>query len=292
MNMTDRIVQIESPCRLSARDEQLVVMGVDGEERTVPFEDLSFLLVDNPGATFTAAVVDGVTRYGAVMAVCDASHCPASITMPLHANTVQTERFRLQLSLGMEEKDAIWDDIVRSKIRNQAALLDSLSLGGGDVVRGLAEGDGPSVREGAAADVYWRRLFGKRFRRDRFGAGPNPLLNYGYAVLRSATVKALLCAGLHPCFSLHHRNRYDDFPLADDVMEPFRVFVDREVYRLWGDGVLTTDKVAKEMLVAVLLSEVRSGGRVLQLANALAQTASSLVTRMRNEEVLVLPEIC
>lgn len=175
---------------------------------------------------------------------------------------------------------------------NQAAVLDCLSLDGGDEIRKLAKGEGVASREGVTADLYWKRLFGKDFRRDRFGAGPNPLLNYGYAVLRAETVKALLCAGLHPSFGLHHRNRYDAYVLADDVMEPFRPFVDMEVYKLWTEGKRKTDKDVKGKLIALLLSDVKSGGRTIQLRNAVSQMASSLVKRLEKEESLVLPSLC
>lgn len=290
--MTDRIVLIESACSLSVRDEQLVVDSKTDGERTIPLEDLSFLLIDCREVTFTAPVVDGVTRYGAVVAVCDGAHVPSCIVMPLHGNVVQTERLRLQASLPEGRKDAVWEDIVRTKIRNQADLLDFLSLSGGEYVRRKAEGSGVSGREGVAADIYWKRLFGDGFRRDRFGSGPNPLLNYGYAVLRAAAVRSLLCAGLHPSIGLYHKGRYDDFPLADDVMEPFRVFVDREVYEMWREGVRQTDKEARRRLVSILHSDVRSGERTVRLDHALSSAASSLLAGMRDGEALVLPRLC
>lgn len=290
--MTERIVRIESACSLSLRDEQLVLSYATGEEKTVPLEDLSLLLVDSREVTFTVPAMEAVSRYGALAVLCDASSAPSAIVTPLHANVRQTRRYGQQMRLTDEEKDAIWEEVVRAKIRNQAAALDYLSLDGGDDVRRFADGDGVAEREGVAADVYWKRLFGRDFRRDRFGSGPNALLNYGYAVLRNETVKALLCAGLHPCFGLHHSNQYDDFVLADDVMEPFRVFVDVEVYRMWTEGKRATDRDVRRRLVGVLLSGVKSGGRTVQLRHGLAETAASLVARIDGASAVTFPSLC
>ena len=290
--MTERIIRIESACSLSLRDEQLVFSYPSGEENTVPLEDLSLLLIDSREVSFTVPAMEAVTRYGGIAVMCDASCSPSALVTPLHANVRQTLRYKQQTEVTEEERDAIWDDVVTAKILTQAAALDYLSIAGGDEIRRLAEGGGVAGREGIAADIYWKRLFGKDFRRDRFGDGPNPFLNYGYAVLRAETVKALLCAGLHPSFGLHHTNRYDAYVLADDMMEPFRPFVDVEVYKLWAEGKRKTDKEAKERLVALLLSDIKSGRRTIQLRNAVSQMASSLVKRIEDEGQLALPSLC
>ena len=165
--------------------------------------------------------------------------------------------------------------------------LDSSPLLG--LARKVEPGD-VSNREGAAAAAYFMQLFGSDFRRDRHGLHPNPMLNYGYTVLRAATTRALLCCGLLPYLGLHHRGRGDAFPLSDDMMEPFRPFVDLAVYRLWSEGCRETDRDVRARLAAVMLEPAGERGRLCDAV----MDAASLLRRCLEDgtDTLIFPTPC
>lgn len=177
--------------------------------------------------------------------------------MNLESNTIQGERYRAQIDASEPLRKNLWKQTVEAKIANQAYLLNKLGKDG-SILRPLYEnvksGDADN-REGIAAKMYWPTLFGDGFIRSREGATPNHLLNYGYSILRAATARALMGAGLLPSFGIFHRNRYNAFPLADDIMEPFRPYVDEAVYKLYSDGATELDKAAKAALLHLLFCD-------------------------------------
>ena len=293
--MTNRTITITSACKVSTRNEQIVILLPSGEEETVPAEDIACLMIESQEATISIPAINKLTDYNAAVVICDGKHSPNSMLLTLHANSVQTERFARQLKMDDITKDELWKQIVQAKISNQADTLYLLSKNGDNIAKltnNVLSGDTSNV-EGHASRLYWRELFGKDFRRDRFGDGPNPVLNYGYTILRSATTRALMCAGLYPCFGLHHRNRYDDFCLADDIMEPYRVFVDLEVFKMWCEGKRYTDKEVKQRLQSILYCETVMGKSHKQMISALTDTCSSLVNAIEDKSSKILfPQIC
>lgn len=293
--MTDRFIVIESPAKITTRDEQLSILLPDGEERTVPLEDMDSLLVDNAEATVTVPVICKLSAYGIPTVFCDGNHFPSTVTLSLHGNCIQEERFSLQMAAPEERLKELWAQTVEAKIRNQADLLDMLSLDGGPV-RALADDVLPgdeTNREAAAARLYWKVIFGPDFRRERFGDGPNPLLNYGYTILRSVTARATASAGLYPHKGIHHRNRYDDCCLADDLMEPFRPFVDLKVYELWNNGARKTDRDTRHELQKIPFIETELAGRMRTLANAVTDAVGSFVGCLKDTDAdLVFSRIC
>ncbi len=187
-----------------------------------------------------------------------------------------------------------WKQIITAKIANQKRVLDLCGLDGDILsphVRNVLSGD-TTNREGVAARLYWTEMFDEAFVRDREGDGINALLNYGYAILRAATIRALIGSGVSPAFGIFHRNRYNAFPLADDVMEPFRPFVDIVVYELWKQGQATINKKTKSQLLKVLTCDVLCGDVMRPLMLALSSTTASLSSYiLRKSQVLTLPQI-
>jgi CRISPR-associated protein Cas1 len=213
--------------------------------------------------------------------------------MTLDGNTTQQESYKYQVGASAPTKKNVWKQLIESKIRNQALLLRKLGKNG-DVLKqyymNVKSGDTDN-REGAAARDYWRRIFDEGFKREREGLPPNNLLNYGYTILRAAVARALIGSGLYPAFGVFHRNRYNAFPLADDVMEPYRPFVDEIVYHLYYDGAVSElDNQAKSKLLRVLFSDVKMGKVTRPLENALSLTTASLLRMYKGEtDKLSLP---
>jgi CRISPR-associated protein Cas1 len=229
--------------------------------------------------------------------LCDGCHNPAGLLLPLVGHTTQQERFEAQAAAGLPLKKRIWGQIVRSKVERQGAVL--LQAYGGDaglgaMSRRVRSGD-PGNSEALAAQRYWPRLFGDpAFRRRRDGAGPNALLNYGYAVLRAAVARAICASGLHPSLGLHHCNRYDPFCLADDLMEPFRPVVDTVVLSIVRERGAATpvDRESKIDILSVLSGRFDANGERRTLFDWLSCSAASLARIYSgSRENLDLPEL-
>ena len=148
-------------------------------------------------------------------------------------------------------------------------------------------------REGIAARIYWGQVFDDDFVRDQNeGDGLNAMLNYGYAILRAAMARAIVGSGLSLSYGLFHKNRYNAFPLADDLMEPFRPYVDIAVIELWKKGICELNKESKVGLLSVLTCDAVLDGVLRPLELGLTITTASLVKCLRGEaKKLILPVI-
>jgi CRISP-associated protein Cas1 len=236
--------------------------------------------VDHPAVTYTHAVFTALAEKGAAVVICGDAHLPSSMVMPIASNTVQTERFSAQIAAGAPLKKQLWRQAVAAKLAQQAAVLEAAS--GSDtglraMARRVRSGDEGNL-EALAAVRYWPRLFGRTFRRDREGEPPNNLLNYGYMAVRAAVARALCAAGLLPTLGIHHRNRYNAFCLADDLMEPYRPLVDWKVIELVRESVAPRilGREEKAHLLGLFDHSVRIDGRRTPLLLALHTTAASL----------------
>ena len=204
---------------------------------------------------------------------------PNAMLMNLDSNKTQGESFRSQIEASEPLKKNLWKQTVEAKIRNQAALLDKLGKDGSllkPYYSNVKSGDNEN-REGAAARIYWNELFGNNFVRTREGEAPNNLLNYGYTLLRAATARALMGSGLLPAIGIFHRNRYNAFPLADDIMEPYRPYVDEIVFNLYKNGANELTKDVKAEIVRLLFIDTHFGKITRPLEIALTSTSASLV---------------
>ena len=297
--MIKRIVEISrSGAKLSVRNGQLVVDSRDEEgARQIPCEDIGLLLVDHGAVVYTHGVFVELLKHGAGVVFCGGDHHPAGMLLPAAANSVQTERMRRQLSAKEPLKKQLWRQLVQAKIRHQAAVL-GIEHEQYKPLRGLAEkvrsGDKGNL-EAQASRRYWNGYLGElEFRRRVDGSPPNNLLNYGYAVVRAAVARALTGAGLLCSLGVHHHSKYNAFCLADDVMEPFRGFVDAKVADVWERdevGEDLTQELKAEML-NVLYEPVVVEGQKGPLMVSLHKTAASLVRCYAGEgKELALPKL-
>lgn len=277
-----------TPVSLSLKYNQMVIRYKDVEEViTRPIEDVGVVIVENQMVHFTVPLLNALADNNVAVIFCNAQCMPNTMLMPLESNAIQQEVYRLQTEASLPTKKRIWKDIIEHKIRNQAALLDLLGRDGNllkPYYMNVLSGDSDN-REGVAAKIYWQQMYGRSFNRSRNGESPNSWLNYGYAILRAAVARALLGSGLFPAFGLFHRNRYNAFPLADDVMEPYRPFVDYAVYRIFEcSPEACLDKETKQSLVRVLWADVKMKDQIRPLQVTLSMTTASLVRALKDKK--------
>lgn len=292
--MIKRILEIsDGPAYLSIADDQLVIKREGAELSRAPCEDIGILLVDNRAVTYSHSTLTRLLRHGAVVVLCGEDHLPAGLLLPIEGNALITQRFRAQVQAKLPLRKQLWRQIVRHKVRGQAANLPASHparlklMNLADEVR---SGD-PSNIEGQAGRVYWPALLGEDFRRDRDGLPPNNLLNYGYMVMRSALARAICAAGLHPAIGLHHHNRSNAFCLADDLVEVLRPRVDAAVLSLVRQDIMFLDKPAKAVLLNLLSHEIPVAGQSGPMMVNLHRIVASLVRCYEGTQTkLDLPE--
>lgn len=294
--MIKQTLMFTSPVSLSLKDQQIVITFKDNKDTvTRPIEDIGFVVIENPQVSISVPLLNELADNNVSVIFCDKKQMPRTMLMTLEGNTTQQESYKYQMEASAPMKKNVWKQLVECKIRNQALLLNTLGKNG-DTLKpyymNVKSGDTDN-REGAAAREYWSRIFYDGFKREREGEPPNNLLNYGYTILRAAVARALIGSGLYPAFGVFHRNRYNAFPLADDVMEPYRPFVDEIVYHLYYDGAVSElDSQSKGKLLRVLFSDVRMGKVTRPLENALSLTTASLLRMYKGEaDKLSLPMI-
>lgn len=284
--MTKQTLMFVNPVSLTLKYNQLVIRVKEREETvTRPIEDIAVVLIEHQASQISIPLLNALATQNVAVIICDDKAMPSAMLMPLETNNTQQETYRIQCEASQPTRKRIWRDIIESKIRNQAAMLQRAGKQA-DLLRpyysNVLSGDSDN-REGAAARIYWRELFGPAFVRSREGEPPNALLNYAYAILRAATARALMGSGLLPAFGLFHRNRYNAFPLADDIMEPYRPFVDDIVYMLHTNrGATTLDKDTKAALLRILFADVRMDNKTHPLEVALSLTTASLVRALKD----------
>lgn len=269
-----------TPVRLSLKNNQLVVSWKDCDETvTRPIEDLGCVVLENQMINITLPLLNELVKNNVAVILCDGKLMPTAMLQGLDANATQAESLKYQLAATEPMKKQAWKQIIESKIKNQAALLSSIGKSG-EVLKpfyiNVKSGDSDN-REGLAAREYWKILFGRTFRRERNGIPPNDLLNYGYSILRAATARALLGSGLLPNLGVFHKSRYNAFPLADDVMEPYRPYVDQIIFNLYREGITGFSKESKSAILRLLSCDVKIGKVQRPLQIALTITTASLV---------------
>lgn len=294
--MLKRTLVFMHPAALSMKDAQLVIKRreeLDGIT-TVPIEDIGVIIVDNPMVTLTIPLLNSLSEQNVAVIFCNQKGMPTSMLQNLDTNSTQGLTLRNQLSVPEPLKKRLWKQIVEAKIRNQSALLNHYDRDGNMLkpfYMNVKSGDADN-REGAAARIYWTRLFGPHFVRDRNQDGVNVLLNYGYTILRGAVARAIAGTGLFPAIGLYHRGRSNAFPLADDMMEPYRAFVDDIVFQLSLKGCDILNKDTKVELLKVLTFDTLFGKIRRPLMIGLSMTMSSLAKCYAKEtDKLVLPKI-
>ena len=287
--MIKRTLCFSNPAYLSMQNRQLIVRlekhGNESERQTatIPIEDIGMVLLDNPQITITHGLLAALLDNNASVITCDSHHMPVGLTLPLEGHTVQSERFQDQLSASQPLRKQLWQQTVQQKILNQATLLRELhGTETGNMTAWAAvirSGDSTNL-EGRAAAYYWTQLLPDipGFTRSRDGIYPNNFFNYGYAILRAVIARALVSSGLLPTLGIHHHNRYNAYCLADDIMEPYRPYIDRLVVQTLNQfpqtAEVTTD--IKRLLLTIPTLEVNISGQRSPLMVAASQTTASL----------------
>lgn len=290
--MLKRALFFSTPLDLTLRNNQLVVSTRQMPEvkNSVPIEDIGFVVLENQQINITLPLLNALSDNNVAVIICGSNFMPNSMLLNLDSNTTQGESYRVQVEASEPLKKGLWKQIVEAKIRNQAALLNKLGKDGDKLkpyYSNVKSGDSDN-REGIAAKIYWNELFGEDFIRNREGDSPNNLLNYGYTLLRAAVARALMGSGLFPAFGIFHRNRYNAFPLADDIMEPYRPFVDEIVFDLYANGERELTKQVKADLIHLLYTDTRFGKILRPLEVGLTFTTASLARCFAGEVKKIL----
>ena len=287
--MIRRTLEIASKAYLRAHFQQLIIQDDEGEH-TVPFEDIGFLILDNPQITCSQSVLRHCARENIALIVTDEKHLPASLLLPLDAHSTQCSIMHMQASTPEAVQHALWQQIIQAKIKAQKEVL-AWVLGEKENARlarlaktvSLAD---KSNHEAQASRIYFKSIFGEGFKREQRGSDDiNIILNYGYSLLRTACARALIGAGLHPAFGIHHHNQYNVFCLADDVMEPLRPLVDKTAIMLYREGRSNgLDRKTKTKLLEILGEPVMIKKREIPLMVALTMYSASLRTILKNHK--------
>jgi len=286
--MIKRTLCIENPCHLKCRNGQLVVSyeHVKGyetiPEKSAPIEDIGMLVLEHQQITISHYLLDKLAANNIAVVTCNETHHPSGMLLPLESNTLQSERFRAQIDATDPLKKQLWQQTVKVKISNQQAVFKNRGLPHGylgTLAQNVKSGDTDNS-EATAAAYYWANLFPPawQFFRHREGPPPNNLLNYGYAILRAGMARALAGAGLLPTLGIFHRNRYNAYCLADDIMEPYRPFCDA-IVRGIIDGTSAVDTLTRDLkvkLLALPAADVLIDGEKSPLMVAMQRTATSL----------------
>ena len=282
--MIKRTLYFGQAAYLSLRDGQLLVrLPAEEGSRSIPIEDIGVLILDHQQISITHGLMNALEAHKCALITCSASHMPSGLFLPLDAHSLQSERFRAQIEATLPLKKQLWQQTVRMKIQNQARVLEEVyahpQANMLAWVKQVRSGD-PDNLEARAAAYYWANLFPSlpKFTREREEAAPNALLNYGYALLRAVVARSLVSVGLLPTLGIHHHNRYNAYCLADDIMEPYRPYVDKfvqEIYEREYPESLTKD--IKHRLLTIMEQDVVIDGITHPLSIATSLTASSLV---------------
>lgn len=298
--MIKKTLYFGNPAYLSLRMGQMVIKLPEVEsnellpeimkkqaEITKPIEDIGVVVLDNRRITITQGLLEALLENNCAVITCDNHSLPVGLMLPLYGNSTQNERFRFQLDASQPLRKQLWQQTIKAKIENQAAVLSACS---GMPIKNMKRwadyvrsGDPDNV-EGHAAAYYWRYFFNnitglENFTRNREGMAPNNLLNYGYAILRAVVARALVTSGLLPTLGIHHHNRYNAYCLADDIMEPYRPYVDELVFAIvkeQGVDNLQLTTTLKAQLLSIPTLDVVIGGKRSPLMVAATQTTASL----------------
>ena len=308
--MIKRTLYFGNPAYLSLKDCQMVIrmpeiVKADLPElfetkttKTIPVEDIGIVVLDNKQITITHGLMEALLENNCALITCDSSRLPVGLMLPLCGHTTQNERFRYQLESSLPLRKQLWQQTIQAKIKNQAKVLQTQGCTTNNMLvwaEKVKSGDSENL-EARAAAYYWKNVFPflEKFYRDRNGMPPNNLLNYGYAILRAIIARALVSSGLLPTLGIHHHNRYNAYCLADDIMEPYRPYVDKLVIDiiLSGEDYTKLSKAVKSKLLSIPVLDVIIDGVRKPLMIAASSTTASLAKCFEGEiRKIVYPEL-
>lgn len=283
--MIKRTLYFGNPCYLSKKDMQLLIGFPEKECKpaaTVPIEDIGILILDSPHITLTHALVAELNENNVAIISCDAKHLPFGLMLPMFSHHAFTEKMYQQLESSLPLRKNLWQQTIIAKISNQAAMLRSVGVNDAKLkyYEQMVRSGDPQNVEGRAAAYYWENLFGKQaaFTRQREGDAVNALLNYGYAILLAIVARSLVASGLLPALGIHHRNKYNPWCLASDIMEPYRPYVDKVVYHIAEQepDIEELTPELKRKLLQIPVIDITIGGNTSPLLVGVQRTTASL----------------
>lgn len=295
--MIKRTLFFGNPAYLSTKNKQLVVTYPDDTpSKSVPIEDIGAIVLEHPQITISNRLLEKLTYNNAAIIHCNEQHLPVGMVLPLDGHTNQNERFRAQINASEPLKKNLWQQTIQAKITNQASVLAERGIEVKNMyywAKSVTSGDKQN-HEARAAAYYWKTIFDRpEFTRGRYSMPPNNLLNYGYAILRAVCARALVSSGLLPTLGIHHSNKYNAYCLADDIMEPYRPFVDFLVCYIIDnyDNYETLTTELKKELLTIPAMDVIIDGKKSPLMVAMSRTTNSLQDCfMGNSRKLIYPK--
>lgn len=296
--MIKKTILVSSPASLRVRRKQLHINQQDNDPASLPIEDIGYLILDDPAIQITQPVLGELLGNQVAVIVTDKQHMPLGLFLNLAANSTQLETTYLQVEAPQPLRKRLWQQTIQAKLKNQAKVLEHIDQPSERLKKLTSQvksGDSTHC-ESQGARYYWAHVFPDiAFKRERFGAPPNNLLNYGYAILRAIIARAITSSGLLPIFSLNHHNKYNDFPLADDLMEPYRPVVDHLVLQMMaeGDSCQSLTPEVKRKFLALPQLDVIVDKEHKPLMLAASRTTASLAACFKGERKhLVYPGLC
>jgi len=276
--MLKKSILIEKKSSITCKYLQLIIKN-ETREASIPIEDIGFIVLDHPEIYISLPAMNLLVTNNSSIVICNQSHLPNGMFLNLNSHHIQHEIFKNQIEASQPLKKQLWQQTIKEKIKNQGLLLQKVTKSKNKfefLANKVMSGDSTNM-EAVAANFYWKSFFEHDFKRERFGDYPNNFLNYGYAILRAATARALSGSGLLNTLGIHHKSKYNAFALADDIMEPFRPLVDEAVHHImqnYDEQELNTE--IKATLLNVLTRTVYFKNEKSPLMVALQKTASSL----------------
>lgn len=293
--MIKRTLYFGNPAYLKTSNNQIVISrGKDMPDATAPIEDLGIVILDHQQITITHTLIAKLLENNVALITCNHTHHPTGLMLNLDGHTLQSQKFKTQIAASIPQKKQLWQQTIAAKIKNQAAVLKHAEKPNAILIK-LAQtvksGDADN-HEAQAAQYYWTQLFGHvpEFKRARYGSPPNQLLNYGYAILRAVVARSLVGSGLLPTLGIFHRNQYNAYCLADDIMEPYRPYIDRMVWQMYHHELSSNEisQIEKTTLLSIPAVDVHIDNKVSPLMNAVARTTASLSKCFEGSERKIL----
>lgn len=289
--MIKRTLYFGNPAYLSTRNQQMIIERKEEEKISIPIEDIGVVILDHPQITISQVCIARLLENNAALVTCNEKHMPLGLLLNLEGNSIQTKKFKAQIEAGLPLKKQLWRQTIKAKILNQATLLQKRGMVA-EILLNLAgkvkSGDAENA-EGVAAKYYWQKLMPDDFIRGRYEGGMNNFLNYGYAILRAVVARSIVGTGLLPALGIFHRNQYNAYCLADDIMEPYRPFIDELIVS--HPAFLEKEELdmeAKKTLLGIPTLDVVMDGKTSPLMIAVQRTTASLSRCYHAEDSVIL----
>lgn len=290
--MIKKSLYFTNPAYLSLKNQQLWIEQIYKEAKAVsiPIEDIALVLLEHNQITITHPCMNALLKANAALIICDEKKMPSGIMLPIEGAHTQTEKYRYQIEASVPLKKQLWQQTIIAKINNQAAVLNRIGKGAKPMeyfVKEVKSGDSGNM-EARAAVHYWQHIFSdfvEEFTRSREGDMPNAMLNYGYAILRAIVARALVSTGLLPSLGIFHKSKYNAYCLADDIMEPYRPYVDNMVYEYILENGMPKDitKEVKSYLLQIAQVDVQFEDKTSPLLIGVSRTTASLAKCFEGE---------